>query len=146
MTSYPYGMKWYKFLIYFGLFASAVLNTFIAIMFFTGISFGKSTESIFKLRPDLRTIYILFGIAYCALTILALATRSALYRKKKAGPEMISTLLKCNAYGAIGFEVILLIGFRMPFSILSITSFAVWSIMDYVNSKYFKKRKSLFIN
>ena len=87
-----YGMKWYKFLIYFSLFASAVLNAISAIMYFKGASYGDSADLVYDAFPGLQAIDVVCGMAFIGLAIMALVTRSALYWNKRKGPQLICAL------------------------------------------------------
>ena len=58
-------MNWYKFLIYFMLFASAVINAIMGIMYITGSVYsvyggsGANAEEIYRYFPNLKTVDII---------------------------------------------------------------------------------------
>ena len=50
------GMGWFKFLIYFALFAGAVLNALTAISMLTGSMYGESKDLVYLFYKDLKTV------------------------------------------------------------------------------------------
>lgn len=126
-----YGMKWYKFLIYFALFAGAVLNCVMGIMALS----GKIYEA--KLWA------IIYGLALVGLAVFAIVTRFLLAKFKKSGPICLYVLYIISPILEITGPQIL---HENLTNTSDIASMGASMIMLIVNIVYFKKRKSLFIN
>ena len=158
----PYGvpmqpqlpMKWYKFLIYFSLFAAAVINIISGLAAITGGQYGVDTELIYKNVPGLQTIDVLYGIALIGMGILALVTRSQLKNFRVNGPKLVSVLY--GAGGAVSLIYVIAVSTAMQNSLLGsfynpdYSSYIVNLITTVVvlicNIIYFNKRKHLFVN
>ena len=146
-------MKWFKFLIYFGLFASFVLNIYGGGMILAGAHYGSEQEAslVYAVFEDLKTLDIIVGIGMLAAGVLALYARFRLAGYRQNGPKMITALyttaLVTNTICIIGLTAIVSeassqeIDMSSYFANLA-TSFA----MIVANSVYFKKRQHLFVN
>lgn len=143
-------MGWYKFLIYFALFASAVLNAISAISMLTGAMYDGSAKLVYAFFDGLKTLDTLMGIGLLVLAALAIYTRFRLSGYRKNGPAMLNTVYLVVA----GLQLMYIIG---AYSILPeivakelditspIISIVVSVAMVAVNTTYFKKRKHLFV-
>lgn len=144
-------MKWFKFLIYFSLFAGAVLNVLSAISFFSGAVYDGSAELIYGLFPDLKTVDVVSGILMLVAAALAVYTRFRLSNYCKNGPTLLSVVYvmaaAVNVFYLIGVSVVLpeAVLEQVDFS-SSISGTITSLVMIGVNSAYFKKRAHLFVN
>lgn len=140
-----YGMKWYKFLIYFALFASAIVNVLSAISHLTGSQYGTDSKLVYSAFPNLRALDVLFGMVFVGLAILSLVTRNALYWNKKKGPKLLCAIYAINAVINIVYPLIVSTIIETPLMDSSIwTSSIIGFAMVIINYFYFKKRKDLF--
>ncbi len=155
-----YSMKYYKFLVYFLFFASAVINILSALNFFTGSSLEPHKDMIYLVYPGLEALNICLGVAAIGFAILALLSRYALYHKKalsiKAIPcfyilSGIVHLLECLAVNSIvtdttikihDMEIALDIGTVPSSIVLAFGSF----MLAWINYEYISKRRELFVN
>ena len=144
------GMKWFKFLIYFGLFAGAVMNALSAVTFLTGSMYGVNPNMVYAVFGDLKTLDMLVGILLLAVAALGIFTRFRLSGYRKNGPAMLNV----TYLAAVVTQVIYIIGVlsilpEEAFQYLNFTSvgasIAVSVVMVFVNTAYFKKRKYLFV-
>lgn len=141
-----YGMKWYNFLIYFSLFASAVLNAISAIMYFTGAFYGGSADLVYDAFPGLQEIDVVCGMAFVCLAVMALVTRSALYWNKRKGPKLLCALYILNAVVGVLYAVVAsAVTGQMLFDGSIVITLVSSIVMLIVNNIYFKKRKDMFI-
>ena len=131
-----YGMKWYKFLIYFLLYASAVLNAISAIMCFTGAFYDGFTD----------ILDFAFGVYFITFATMALQTRSELYRNKRRGPKLLCALYILNAVGGVmyPFGVLMYTGQMLFYGSIIVITLVSSIVMAIVNHIYFKKRKDMF--
>ena len=144
-------MGWYKFLIYFALFAGAILNVISGVSMLTGTQYaqyGVNAQTIYRFYNGLEGLDMLMGVLFVVLAVLGIVTRFQLAGYKKSGPMLLVALYGANAVVSliyvIGFSSIVgsdLLGFSSDFS-----SIAVSVAMAFANYKYFKKRGHLFVN
>lgn len=144
-------MKWFKFLIYFSLFAAAVINIINALPMLTGSQYGSSAEAVYDTFEMLRGFDLFFGVFCLALAVLNIYTRFRLAGYRRNGPTMLSL-----SYVAILiYDVLYIIGANivLPEFVLEAVDFtgmysnmAVAVVMLIVNNIYFKKRAHLFVN
>lgn len=144
-------MKWYKFLIYFLLFFSAIFNVYNAINTLTGKFYGSADEAaeVYSAFPSLKFVDVVSGILFIMLAVICIITRQKLRNFSKNGPIML--------YGLYAFDLIF--GFVY---ILVVTAIIGISLSEYIDSSfiksisrsiamialnmvYFKKREHMFI-
>lgn len=149
-------MKWYKFLIYFSLFASAVLNVINGFQYLTGsiwetLSGGyTNADAMYRIYEGLQFADIVFGAGLIGLGVLAIVTRNKLARFEAKGPELLNLLY----LGALILSVAYVILVSMICNIdigdmlegSNIVSIVVSLAMVVANKKYFENRRDLFVN
>lgn len=144
-------MKWFKFLIYFSLWAGAVLNAITAIGMLTGSIYGAEAELVYAVFSDLKGLDTLMGVLSLALAAFGIFTRFRLAGYKRNGPLMLmivyiaSALL--NLIYVIGLNAALpSIALEMIDTTSAYSSIISSVVMVIVNHIYFKKRSHLFIH
>lgn len=146
------GMGWFKLLIYFGLWAGALLNFGTAISLLTGSVYGEKevVELVYAVFPDLKPVDLIVGISLIALAIWGIITRFRLSGYHKNGLLCLNCTYAAGAIINLGY--LLAAGSIVSFDVLgdsitsSITSVVVSIVMIIVNTVYFGKRKHLFVN
>lgn len=144
-------MKWFKFLIYFALFAGAVLNVISAIPMLTGSIYEGSADLVYAMFEGLQAVDMLSGLLMLATAAIGVYTRFRLAKYCQNGPKMVTVLyimaVAVNLFYLIGVSAVL------PEAVLesvdmtsSITSIVTSVIMIFVNRTYFQKRAHLFVN
>jgi len=143
-------MKWFKFLIYFGLFASGILNLSHGLQLITGSIYNGDADLVYTAWESMKTLDIIVGILGVALAALAIFTRTRLAGFYKDGPKMILLLYVC----AVVVNLVYLIGLNsiLPQIVIEKSGIAesfigsvVLSVaMVIANKTYFDKRKELF--
>lgn len=146
-------MGWFKFMIYFALFAGALLNLVTAIQMLTGAQYGDSKDLVYGFFPSLKTIDVIMGIVLLGLVAFIILVRFRLAGFKKDGPKLLAVM-----YAAVlAFNILYII---LVASVLSdfgagigdlltpsvVVSLLGSAVMLIVNKIYFDKRKELFIN
>lgn len=147
-------MGWFKFLIYFSLFAGAVLNAITGIMAMTGAQYNMEREGmselVYRMFDGLQAMDMIMGIGSIALAAFAIYTRMRLAGYYENGPKMLTVLY----IAAMVVPVIYLVGViavvpgvenYINFT-SQISSIAASVVMVVVNNIYFKKRAHLFVN
>ena len=143
-------MKWFKFLIWFSLFASAVLNAISGFQFLTGMCYGgeKEAKLFYAIFSDMKTVDTLYGIALIAVAVLAIYTRFRLAGYYQNGPKMLMLIYAVNAVIMVAYWIGVssaLGDFKEYLNTSSyIPNIAVSVAMIFVNKTYFDKRAHLF--
>jgi hypothetical protein len=143
-------MGWFKFMIYFGLFAGAVLNLINGIQMLTGSIYGDSAALVYAVFEGLKGLDTIVGIAMIAVAALGVYTRFQLSGYKKNGPKLLTAL-----YAAVlVVDLIYIIGINATLPELLVKNVDMTSmyasmvaavVMMIVNHIYFKKRADLFV-
>lgn len=140
-------MKWFKFLIYFGLFAGAVLNCLSAILQITGAVYEGSAEVVYIFFPELKFFDIFYTILLLALAVLQIFTRFQLSGFKKNGPKLILIVYSAAAVISLLYGIVAsVILHEFLFNASMIISIIVPVVMVVLNKIYFDKRKDMFVN
>ena len=146
-------MGWFKFLIYFGLWAGAILNILGAIPMLTGSQYGdaETVELVYAAFEGLRGLDMLCGLLALALGVFGIYTRFQLAAFKEKAPMFLSIVYA----GAVVFNLVYIFGCTsiLPEYVLSEIDFTSFysntitsAVMIFVNQSYFKKRAHLFYN
>jgi len=146
-------MGWFKFLIYFSLFAGAVLNAIDGIMTMTGAHYNMQREGmsevVYRMFDGLQAMDMIMGIGGIALAVLGIYTRMRLAGYYQNGPKMLTILY----IAALAVTVIYLVGVIavvpgvenfIDFT-SQISSIAASVVMIVINNIYFKKRAHMFV-
>ncbi len=144
-------MKWYNFLIFFALWAGAILNLLTGITHLFGWTYaavGTSSKEIYAtLGQGLQILDIVMGAAMIGLGIFSIVVRFQLAGYKKQGPRLLLVLYGVSVVVSILYPIIAsaITSVNVMDSSL-ISSLVVSLVMMFVNYVYFKKRAHLFCN
>ena len=140
-----YGMKWYKWLIYFVLFASAALNAISSITYFTGSVYGGYAEAVYETYPALRFIDLFGGILCLALAVFAIMIRSDLvWYRKRSSKRLCAMYVTIGIFNLLYPLVLTFITQQNLITAGAVSSFIGGLVMAIINHNYFKKRKDIF--
>ena len=146
----PRGMTWFKFIIYFQLFANALINLANAIAVLTGAHYQGAADTVYAVFPAQRAVDIFYGVLCLGLAAFGVYTRFALSGFKRRGPGLYLGLIAANILVPVLFMLLSSVFTRIPLTSLldvnGITSLAANIAMLVVNKIYFGKRKDLFVN
>lgn len=141
-------MGWYKFLIYFSLFASAALNIISGISSITGLNYGEFNQLIYAYYGGLKTVDIIMGFFSIALGVVSIIVRQNLAHYKKGAPLSLIGLyiasLVISVIYVIAVSLVTNLSITAFLSTAIIINFIVSIIMTCVNYVYFKNRRHLF--
>lgn len=148
------GMGWFKYIIWFQLFANGLLNVSNAIACFSGRFHGRDYEILFSMAPEMKSVTMLYGALLLALAGFAVFTRFRLSGFFRNGPGCYLALLCVQVVTAIVFSVLFqVIIVSSPASryfemnhLDTISSATTNIIMLIWNIFYFRKRRHLFTN
>lgn len=142
------GMKWFKFIIYFQLFASMLMLIRDGLTAATGTHYGDDAALIYSLWPSLKAIDILYGIVCVLLVVFAFYVRMSLARYKERGSRLYLVLLVCNLVfpflylAAASLATGISVGEYLSAGMVAGALTSI--ILIFVNKKYFNNRKHLF--
>lgn len=152
-------MKWYKFLIYFGLIASAILSFISGLDGITGNFFniyGFSAKEAYAQYDGLKQLMTGIGTVSILYALYQLATWFCLLKKMKIGPRLVVAMYAVNPAISMITEIVAAnyiasqTGQTLTQSGLSISGIiidiAVGIAVAYANKVYFDKRSALFTN
>lgn len=146
---YDMPMNWYKFLIFFALFFSAVMNIINGISTMAGAQYGGAfgASFVYAVFPGMRVLDILFGICCFGVSALDIVTRMKLAAFKKDGPKFITFIYLVNMALTILYVLIASIVIKsFAGSANLIINIAVSIGMIIANKIYFDKRAHMFVN
>ncbi len=148
-----YPMKWYKFLIYFALFAGAVVNMMTGIIQLSGQHYGAFADNVYADFPTLKIVDRANSLALIAGAVFAIFVRFRLSGFKKGAPKLLQLVYIFNlavsifyiigASSAVGDLAGVILPSLTPNAISTSITTAVILIANHI---YFKKRASLFVN
>ncbi len=149
-------MKWFKFLIYFLLFASAIINAVGGITALTGAQYtAENGENVSKLvyaiYPNLKTIDVVYGVLCIALGAYQIFVRFQLSSYKAKAPVFLMAMYIATAvvtaiysFGVIGVVPNEIVGHSELIG-EAVGAIVVGIVMLFLNKIYFDKRKDLFV-
>ena len=150
-TTKPLGMKWYKFLIYFALFAGAFVNFIYGINYISGGIYVVETnglitaDTVYKLYGvGLQVVDILYGLFLLALAVFCLVLRNQLAKYKPDAPHFARIFYSILAGAPFLYSIIVALITSQSLGIEAILSLIVGLIFTLWNVEYFKKRAHLF--
>ena len=140
-------MKWFKFLIYFSLWLSALSCLSNGLNMLTGNIYGGSAESVYYYFGGLKALDMITGMVNIAMAAFCIYTRFQLAGFKKNGPKLVLVLYAANAALNLLYTIAAsaVVGGSVEMNFTSaITTVIVAAIMVAANNTYFKKRAHLF--
>ncbi len=151
MTENTKPMKWHKFLIYFWLWAIAVLLVLGGISFIAGKVYGEIGDRIYQAFPVMRFVDIAYGLVLIAAAVYMIYTRFQLAGFRKGAPQKLLLLLALSPVLEWGYQLILSAVTGVPITVIHSagsfigeligTAIAIW-----LHKIYYDKRAELFVN
>ena len=148
-TPENYELKWHKFLIYFALWASAVMNVVSSIAYFTGSIYGNSARQVYNHFGGMRTLDVIMGLLLLGIAGFSIYVRFQLAGFKTGAPKKLEYLYIANV--AIPLLYLLAASSVTGLSFTDLAS-GTWGslagsvVMIFVNRTYYGKREALFVN
>lgn len=140
-------MKWFKFIIYFQLWAGMLVNLVTAGKYFTGAYYEGNAEMVYRFFPALQPLDIVMGVVCLALAVYAVVVQRALAKFRAKGPMMYYLMYIVNTAVTVLYLIIgsIIIG-QSAFTAEVAGSIIGSIVMLFVNIPYFNNRKHLFVN
>ena len=141
------GMKWFKFIIYFQLWASMLVYLVTAGKYFTGAYYEGNAEMVYRFFPALQPLDIVMGVVCLALAVYAVVVQRALAKFRAKGPMMYYLMYIVNTAVTVLYLLIASIIIGQSAFTAEVAGSIIGSIvMLFVNIPYFNNRKHLFVN
>ena len=141
------GMKWFKFLIYFALWAGAILNIIYALQAINGTMYkaqGIDPAKVYRKFPGLRDADNFYGIACLIFAVWQIITRYALAKYRKCGPIFLYIAYVLGILISVIYMVSITTIVSNIDTSTCIAQIFINSIMLLINWIYFHRRKHLF--
>ena len=141
------GMKWFKFIIYFQLWASLLSALIAAEKYFTGAYYEGYADWAYSFYCGLRELDICMGILYIALGVYAVFVQRSLAKLRAKGPVMYYSF--CAASIALALLNVIAASLIVGYSLFNAdiaAELAPSVILLFINIRYFNNRKHLFVN
>lgn len=156
-------MKWHKFLVYFLLWFSGVVNIINGISVLAGWQYSRefgdgAAKFVYAVLPALKPIDVIYGILIIGTAIFGFITAYRLLYKLKGSPKLLLMLYAAGAVISIIYLIVIIVILKkfsndhgVEFDSGSFILQAIWTavmsvLMIVVNRIYYKKRKYLFVN
>lgn len=148
-------------MIYFSLWAGAVLALIISVSFFTGSVYGEIGKRFYQVFPIMQWIDLAYALILIAFAAYSIYTRFQLAGFKKGAPRKLLSLYIASfiinlAYVLCAASILThyLVDLGYPDSAEQVWRFvgsSIWDliptlIMFLINKKYYGNRKELFVN
>ena len=149
-SDYSDKLKWHKFLIYFALWAGAVLNVISGIRILTGSIYGVDVDAVYRTYGGLKTIDVLYGLLLCALAVYQIYLRFQLAGFKKEAPGKLSMMYIITILLGLAYMLVVSAVTRISISALldssTVGSYIGSIVFLFINKAYYGKRSHLFVN
>lgn len=143
-------MKWYKFLIYFGLWFGAALLVIQGVGYITGAvyndSSGVGAGTVYGAYPGMRLWDRIYGGAFVCLAAFEIVTRFALAKFKRIGPTLLYLVYGIQGGLALLSAIVVSVITGSNGVVFSVGSLIVAAALILLNRSYFKARQELFVN
>ena len=152
ITGKPLGMAWYKFLIYFSLFAGAILNIIYGVFYITGVIYTSETNGAVSAEQvynyygaGLLVLNIFYGLFLIAFAIFAIVLRSKLATFASDALKFVKIFYSLAAgvpflYAVLGTTIT-----GEALDNQAVVSEIVGLVFLLLNIRYFKRRAHLFV-
>ena len=148
-------MKWHKFLVYFALWAAAILHLFNGIMAITGKQYeaqGVRASLIYSFFPSLKTGDVIYGVLLIGLAAVTVITALKLLKFKKGAPMWLKMLYLLGLIASLFYVIIVTSALKKYHADTSefvgnaVISAIISVAMIAINHVYYGKREAMFIN
>jgi len=144
-----YSLKWHKFLIYFSLWAGAVMNAVTAFSVVSGNRYGAETPQVYLYYNGLMVLDWMYAAVLFALALFSIYVRFQLAGFRKGAPKKLILLY----VGSLALGLLYLVAVsgivKLPLSTMldqqTLISMTTSVFMCGANKVYYDKRSELFV-
>ena len=144
-----YKLKWHKFLIYFALWAGAVVNAGSALRYINGTVYEENSEAVYALFSGLRTVDLAWGLVLLAMSAYMIYVRFQLAGFRIDAPRKLSILYIASlAASAVYLLALSAVTHQSLGSFMGDIVAPMFGsiLMLFINQNYYGKRLELFVN
>ena len=149
----PLGMAWHKFLIYFLLIASAIINSIYSFGYISGNIYLVETNGVVSAEQvyayygiGLQAVDMVYGLFLIAFAILAFVVRHKLANYKSDSLKFIKIFYSLSVGIPFLYSIFVAAITRQALAVQSVIYAIVGLVFLILNIKYFKKRAHLFVD
>lgn len=149
----PKPMKWYKFLIYFGLFFGAFSNFVLGVCYLTGGIYSLqsggqvSSSTVYAMYEGLKPFDIIYGLMLLAIAGYAIYTRYRLANYTLNAPKHVYIYYGIGACATLLYNIFACVA-------TNTNTFTIWFFIQLIvigdiialNHVYFSKRNYMFVH
>ena len=145
----PLPMKWHKFLIYFALWAGAILNGISGISTLFSC-LGGEYAAVYDAYPALLGLDIFSSLCLIGISVFQFITRNALARLSRKAPQMVVWLYASTVILSVLQVVAVWLVSGVGLSYVMTPD--MWliliegALMTWANQVYYRKRAEMFVN
>ena len=151
-TEKQLGMAWYKFLIYFALFAGAVLNFIYGVNYLSGGIYYSQTngqitsEIVYAYYGEvLKFLDIVMGFSLIALSVFGLILRQKLVKYSLDAPKLAYVFYSLSFGLGCIYSLLVSTIIAKPIGVSEVCSLVINGVFGVFNIQYFRKRAHLFV-
>ncbi len=141
-------LKWYKFIIYFQLYASGILNLVDALYYFTGNIYGDNAKAVYDVYEEIQFLDKLWGCVLVIVAVFCFKVRQDLANYKINGPKNYLFLTGVVLCGSFMYPLVFYMISGISMTSLKFIPLFIYVLAEVIyiclNKKYFDKRKFLF--
>lgn len=143
-------MKWHKFLIYFSLWAGALLSVGNGFQLLTGIYYSGYADQVYSYYNGLKAVDTIFGIMNIAIAIYMIYVRFQLAGFKQGAPGKLITLYSIDLVASFAYSLVVSgithISLSQIMDSSAISGLVTAIVMIFINRSYYGKREHMFVN
>ena len=146
----PRGMKWFRFIINFWIFAYALGLLMDGILITTGLYYQGGAANVYNQFGNFKALDMIFGLIFIALSVASIFVRQKLAKFCVNGPKLFVLLLAAGFVTELLYIIITseLTTGALLFLLSSRTAISLTAEFAFliINDHYLKKRVDLFVN
>lgn len=145
-TEHP--MRWYQFVVYFQLFAFAVVYVLQGMMHLQGLFIGFGTaEALYTKHPMLKNVEVVMAVIGFLIAFFSIVARQLLWYFKVWGPKVYLIVMALSGFYGFLYDAFASIVIGLPiFTAYDIGGVISTIIIVFLCWTYFHKRADLFVN
>lgn len=144
-------LKWHKFLIYFWLWAGAILIVLGAVAYITGAVYGELKDKLYQVFPVIQGIDIVYGIVLIGIATYVTYIRFQLAGFKQGAPKKLLAMFVLSIVVKWVYTLIISAVMGIPFTQIQSGASLIGELIGtgvniWLHKIYYDKRAELFVN
>ncbi|MBQ6972984.1 MAG: hypothetical protein IJP86_11610 [Synergistaceae bacterium] len=144
-------LRWHKFLVYFSLWAGAVMLVLSGAAFIAGTVYGEMGDRVYQAFPVMRSVDIVYGLVLIGVAVYVIYTRFQLAGFRQGAPQKLLVLLALSPVLEWGYQFVLSAITGVPITEIHSGGSFIGELIGtaigiWLHKIYYGKRKELFVN